>query len=445
MNAMPTRATQHRSSVSGWLRSLSWGFCLAAWIMPTVLAAAPVLGLEELLRIGLNENLSVLAARDQVEAARSTAEIARAYPNPEISGQSGRGQERDTLNPVSGFVYSISLNQPIEYPAVRNARIDAADANVLSVDAGRQAFEDEAVARIKLAYYDVLRRQAEASAAMEDLQLTQQIRDRIALRHGVGESPKFDLITAETELLNAQKTHDAAVLRVQQVRANLRIAVGRALPEGVEIGGELPKAIGLPSLASLQQELADRNPDLQRGDAERVAAEHRLDLEKSQRLPKISLLAQHDVDPTLSSSRAGLALTIPLWDWRSGQVAQAQAELSRARNMAASRRLMLSDSLEASYNQYKIASNQVAMLENHLLAQAAEAQRIAEAAYRYGERGILDWLNAQRTYRAARSELITARYELAAVSVEIDRLRSRPALDLTHASPTQTLPMPTLP
>jgi cobalt-zinc-cadmium efflux system outer membrane protein len=277
------------------------------------------------------------------------------------------------------------------------------------------------------------------------LQLTQQIRDRVALRHGVGESPKFDLITAETELLNAQKTHDAAMLRVQQVRANLRMAVGRFLPEGVEIRGELPKVVELPSLAQLQQELADRNPDLQRGDAERIAAEHRLDLEKSQRLPKISLLAQHDVDPTLSSSRAGVALTIPLWDWRSGQVAQAQADLSRSRNMAASRRLMLSDSLEASYNQYKIASNQVSMLENQLLAQAAEAQRIAEAAYRYGERGILDWLNAQRTYRAARNELITARYELAAVSVEIDRLRSRPALSPTPALPTHPPQMPTLP
>ena len=419
--------------------------CLVVWTFPTALSAAPELGLNDLLRIGLSENPSVLAARDQVEAARGNAEIARAYPNPEITGQSGHGQERDTLTPLSGSVYSISLNQPIEYPTVRNARIDAAEANVLSVDAGRQAFEDEAAARIKLAYYDLLRRQAEEGAALEDLQLTQQIRDRVALRHGVGESPKFDLITAETELLNARKTHDAAMLRVQQVRANLRMAVGRALPEGVEIRGELPRIVVLPSLAELQQELVDRNPDLQRGDAERAVAEHRLDLEKSQRLPKISLLAQHDVDPTLASSRAGVALTIPLWDWRSGQVAQAQADLSRSRNLAASRRLMLSESLEASYNQYKIASNQVSMLENQLLAQAAEAQRIAEAAYRYGERGILEWLNAQRTYRAARNELITARYELAAVSIEIDRLRSMPALNTTPATLTHPAQIPTLP
>ncbi len=386
MNTMPTRQTQRRFPGRGRRGGLSLLLCLAAWIFPAVLSGAPMLGLDDLLRIGLSENPSVLAARDQVESARGNAEIARAYPNPEITGQSGHGQERDTLAPLSGSVYSITLNQPIEYPMVRNARIDAADANVLSADAGRQSFEDEAAARIKLAYYDFLRREAEEKAALEDFQLTQQIRDRIALRYNVGESPKFDLITAETELLNAQKMHNTSVLRVQQARANLRMAVGSALPAGLEIRGELPSVIVLPPLAELQQELADRNPDLQRGEAERTAAEHRLDLEKSQRLPRIALMAQHDVDPTLASSRAGVALTIPLWDWRSGQVSQARADLSRSRNMAASRRLMLSESLEATYSLYQIASNQVSLLENQLLGQAAAAQGIAEAAYRYGAR-----------------------------------------------------------
>jgi len=49
---------------------------------------------------------------------------------------------------------------------------------------------------------------------------------------------------------------------------------------------------------------------------------------------------------------------------------------------------------------------------------------IAEAAYRFGERGFLDVLDAQRVYRAARNELIVARYELAQAWVEIERWRS---------------------
>ncbi|MDE2343316.1 MAG: TolC family protein [Betaproteobacteria bacterium] len=397
--------------------------------------AAPTLNLDDLLRLGLSANPAVLAARDQVAAAQGMAEAARAFPNPEISGQSGRGQEREVPDPHSGAVYSIALNQPLEYPMVRTPRIEAADASLRAADEARQSFENDTAAAIKLAYYDLLRRQAEATAAQEDLQLTQQIRDNIALRHSTGESPKFDLITAETELLNARKNRDMAVLRVRQARASLRQAVGKPIPEEAQVTGELPSKVTLPPLATLQEELGARNPELLRTEAESRAAESRVDLEKAQRLPKISLLAQHDVDPTLSSSRVGMAVTIPIWDRRSGQVMQAQAELSRVRNLLDSQRLSLSESLAATYGRFQIASSQVDMLEHELLAQAAAAQKIAEAAYRYGERGILDWLNAQRTYRAARNELITARYDLAAVTVEIDRIRAQPVSTSVSSKP----------
>ncbi|WP_416384102.1 TolC family protein, partial [Parvimonas sp. M13] len=48
--------------------------------------------------------------------------------------------------------------------------------------------------------------------------------------------------------------------------------------------------------------------------------------------------------------------------------------------------------------------------------------KVAEAAYRFGERGILEVLDAQRTFRAVRNELISARYDLVNAVAEIERL-----------------------
>ena len=137
-------------------------------------------------------------------------------------------------------------------------------------------------------------------------------------------------------------------------------------------------------------------------------------------------------------------MTVPLWDFKSGQISQARAELSSANHQLAAQKLTLSESLEVTYRLYQIASKQVDPLENHVLAQASAAQRIAEAAYRYGERGILEWLDAQRTYRAARNELINARYELATVTVEIDRLRSIASDTAAPTSPTESTTLPRL-
>jgi cobalt-zinc-cadmium efflux system outer membrane protein len=411
--------------------------CAVVFGISQPVQAGPALSLDQLIGIGLNENAYVLASRDQVAAARGDATIARAYPNPDIGGQLGRSKERNTLTPISGQVYNITMAQPIEIPMVRSARIDAADEIVKATDANRQSFEDDTVARIKLAYYELLRRMAETAASDEDLALTQQIRDRIALRHQVGESPKFDLIRAETEMLNARKNNDAARLRVEQARANLRLAVGHPLPEGWNVQGNLPTSIKLPPKEALKAELLARNPVLMKTEAEQRAAEHRLSMEKSMRLPKIALIAEREVDPTQQYARGGLVMTIPLWDWRSGQISKAKAELSSSRHQLNAQRLSFSEALEATYQLYQIASNQVRVLETELLSQAAAAQRIAESAYRYGERGILEWLDAQRTYRAARNELIAARFDLATVSVEIDRLRS-----ISHLPPEQSTQSP---
>lgn len=406
--------------------------------------AGPALNLDELIQIGLNENSYVLASREQVSAAKGDATAARAYPNPEVGGQLGRSKERNTLTPVAGQIYNIAMAQPIEIPMVRSARIDAADEIVKATDANRQSFEDDTVARIKLAYYELLRREAEATAAQEDLELTLQIRDRIALRHRVGESPRFDLIRADTEMLNARKNFDAAKLRVEQSRANLRMAVGHPLPEGWSVRGNLPNKITLPPKEKLKAELLAQNPVLMKTEAEQRAAEHRLSMEKSMRLPKISLIAEREVDPTQQYARGGLVMTIPIWDQRSGQISKARAEVTSARHQLNAQRLSFSESLEATYQLYQIASNQVQVLESELLSQAAAAQRIAESAYRYGERGILEWLDAQRTYRAARNELIAARFDLATVAVEIDRLRSISNQSQPVTSPSQNPQLPDL-
>ena len=68
------------------------------------------------------------------------------------------------------------------------------------------------------------------------------------------------------------------------------------------------------------------------------------------------------------------------------------------------------------------SATQVAALESGIVRQAEAALKVAEAAYRFGERGILDYLDAQRVYRAARGDLITARFELRSADIEIARL-----------------------
>lgn len=366
---------------------------------------------------------SLAAARAAVEAGRAQVITAGAYPNPEVEFLAGRTRAR-APGATTGSVQSLEITQRIDNPWQREARIDAAGFALNVREAERRSFENDLLARLDQRFYELLRREAELRAAREDLGLAEQIRSRVAVRVQTGESPRYELIKADTELLNAQKSAEGAALRVSQARAGLRALVSPALPAEFAVEGSLATSPVVPSLDSLRAEVLARNPELARSQAEVRRAERQLELERLRRHPELAVKVAEERDSEIRDSRLGVILSVPLWDRRQGPVAEAGALLSRSRSEQAGQELALTQALEGAYRQYEIARTQVNALENGIIREAEAALKVAEAAYRFGERGILDYLDAQRVFRAARNELISARYELQLAVIEIERLRA---------------------
>lgn len=387
--------------------------------------AQPVYDLPRLEGLAMESSHAVLAARDQVTAARYAVDSAAAFPNPELEYLGGTARARSPGgNP--GDAQSVTLTQPLDLPWRRAARIGGAEAALAATTAATQGFEADLLARLRVRYFDVLRRQADLKNAREDVQLMDSVRSRIALRVETGDAPRFELIKADAEALNAQKTAQAAGFRVEQARSLLRQTVGGGLPADFMLSGQLADVPDLLALDGLRQELGQNSPELARARAETVRAQRQLDLERSQRWPNVALKASVDEDPDIRTSKFGVVISIPLWDRRRGPVGEAAAQLSRARYELAAQEFSLGQGLEVAYQQYEIAQAQVTALESGIVRQAESALKVAEAAYRFGERGFLEVLDAQRVYRAARVELIAARFELASAWVEIERLRASP-------------------
>lgn len=76
----------------------------------------------------------------------------------------------------------------------------------------------------------------------------------------------------------------------------------------------------------------------------------------------------------------------------------------------------------------EIASLRVQALREGVVKDAEAALRVAQAAYQFGERGILDVLDAQRVLRSARADLLQARFQVQAARIELDTLAGRHAV-----------------
>lgn len=390
---------------------------------PAVVPAGQAYSLAALRELARAAHPSLAAARALVDAGAAQVTTAGAYPNPDVEFLAGRTHARQP-GVVGGAARSLSVTQRIDNPWQREARIAAAEFGLEARQAERLAFENDLLARLDQRFFEVLRRMAEVRAAEEDLHLAEQIRAKVAVRVETGESPRYELIKADTEWLNAQKAAESAALRVAQARGALRALVGGDLPPDFRLDGALTDAVSVPSLEVLRAEVLARNPDIRRSEAEVRRAERQLDLERLRRQPDVALKVAGDQDRDMTDTRVGVVVSVPLWDRRRGPIAEAGALLVKSRSELSGQQLALTQALESAYRQYEIASNQVAALESGILREAEAALKVAEAAYRFGERGILDYLDAQRVFRAARNELIFARYEVQLAVIEIERLRA---------------------
>ncbi len=397
---------------------------LSAWAADT-----QTYSVEQLIDLGMANNQTVLAAESGVVAAQAGIQTARAFPNPELEVMTGKVRARQP-GVAEGSSLMMGVIQRLDLPNVRNAREGVAQSSVAYAAGEKTVITSEVRARIKLAYFNVLRRQEEFKAAQENNDLVQQIFNRVKVRVETGEAPRYELIKAETELLNVQRGLQAAKLRVTQAKTALSREVGGALPNEFNVADYSVQRLVLAS-TDLKSAVAN-NPYLRLSQADLARAQKQLVLERNLRTPDVSIRADWDREPDINAARIGVQVTLPLWNQRQGPINVAAAQLAQARNRYDALDYNVKHTIITALNEYEIATTQVSALEEGVMRQAEAALKVAEAAYRYGERGILDYLDAQRVYRTTRNDLIAARYEQGAALVELERYT---ALNLEGTAP----------
>ena len=120
-----------------------------------------------------------------------------------------------------------------------------------------------------------------------------------------------------------------------------------------------------------------------------------------------------------------MSIPIPVWDRRQGPIGEAVAVMQQAALAREQTRLTLLGDLEINYQRLLVARQQIAAFEGGLIRQAESALQVAEAAFKFGERGFLEVLDAQRVLRAIRADFLNARFEKQSALVELERLTAR--------------------
>ena len=382
--------------------------------------------LDRIIDLALERNPAILGAKSVIEQNEGMRTQAGAYPNPTIGGQTGSGTLRDPSTGPRVTEYGMTLHQTVEWPGMRAARQDAAEAGLAGATVGLDEAKLNLVAEVKQAFYELLLAERTVDLLQQNLEIVQEVARIVKARVRSGEGPQFELVKAEVEVLKAKQEMTKAknVVRVKLV--GLDTLTSGALGPRYQVQGDFRSLRDRLDPEQMVTRDPSQHPVLRRQGKLIEQAESTVSKERQARVPNVTLFGGYARETGREGMVAGVSLPTPLWYRQQGHIATAlgtqrkeEAELIRARND-------LIRAINQHTREAETAQDQITVYEEGLLKQAQEALRIAQLSFRQGASSLLDVLDAQRVQRQITVDYNLARFELSLALTRFERAVGAP-------------------
>lgn len=408
--------------MKGFRPSISVVLFLMIFLIPGFVTAEEkkVFTLDELLSAATDANPSAAVFKANLEASRGEAISASAYPNPEIDLEVGRGKSVETGE--SKGEYSLGIGQSLEWPSKRQFRKKAAKASVEALEKELDDFRLQLRAEVKKAFFQLLKDKKVLETARENSKIAGELLKTVELKVKAGEAPEFELIKAKVEVLRADKELKRAGNTIASSKAILNGLLGNTLKDDFDVDGVFKVPERKYELQELLSTAIEKHPLALKAKKDAEAKGYYLEREKASVFPDVTVKGFFNKELDKDSYGVGLSVPIPFWYQRKGEIATASAEKTRAEAEVYRTKVELTKSITEEHQNYTIALDQIEAFEEGLLKEAQEALRIAEFSYRQGESGLLDYLDAQRVYRAILIEYYLSLFELESSLAALERV-----------------------
>lgn len=377
--------------------------------------------LPDILGLAVQHNPTLVGAEGLIKQSHGQQIAAGAYPNPSITGIAGRGAIRDPSTGTHVTERTFTVEQPLEWTAKRQARQEAADAGVAGANAALEETRLTVLADVKVAFYHLLFAQRDVELAAQNVTSVEEVLRTVHARVAAGEATSFDSMKAGVEVQKAKKEVARANSTLLVAKARLNALTAGSLGKDFSVQGDFdtPKQ-GLNADGLAAQALA-QHPAVRRLSKLAEQADHMLRFEREARVPNVSVIGSYHREAGDESVTAGLAVPLPLWYRRQGEIQSALG----AKHRADAERVRAKQELEQAIIQHtqevRTAQEQLSLFETGLLKQAEQTLIMARTSFRHGAASLLDVLDAQRVSRQTQLEYAQVRADLSIALARLER------------------------
>ena len=388
---------------------------------------APVrITLDDAVRLAVAHNHALAAARTTILQSQAQEVTANLRPNPVLLADA---QFLPIFNPNrwtaeytdQNAQFDLGVSYLFERGQKRQHRLQAAkDQTAITIS---QVADNERTLTFNVAsgYVAVLLAEDNLALARQDLLSFQSTVDISDARFKAGDISEGDYLKIKLQLLQFQTDVSQAELARVQALVTLRQLLGyESVPADYDVAGMLEYSPVKTTMDEAVAMAAGNRPDL-RAAIQGVAAAHSqydLAVANGKRDPTVTMLYTHTAG--MGSASTFFNMEMPIFSRNQGEIARTLHAVTQAEELRRVAEETVEGDVAGAYA--GVASNDrvVRLYRSGYLDEAKLSRDISEYAYKRGAASLLDFLDAERSYRATQ---LAYRQTLASYMLAVEQLR----------------------
>jgi cobalt-zinc-cadmium efflux system outer membrane protein len=382
--------------------------------------------LDDAIDLALKHNHSLQAARTTILQNQAAEITANLRPNPVflIDEQympffSPHAFTSDYIDQTA--VYDLGLSYLIERGKKREHRLEAAKDQTSVTSAQVDDNARTLTFNVGAQFISALLAQSELELAQKDLASFQQTVDISQATFNAGSMSGADLLKIKIQLLQFQMDVSAARLARVQALASLRQLLGyESVPESYEVVGDLeykPVKLGEDDLKALA--LRSR-PDLRAAQLGVTAAQSQFTLAQANGKKDLGVTFTYNHLGGVNTGSLFFNIQMPIFDRNQGEIARTRYAITQSQELSSEQASIALTDVTNSYEGLRTNDEVVSLYQSGYLKEAEDSRDISQYAYQHGATSLLDFLDAERSYRATE---LAYRQSLANYMTSLEQLR----------------------
>ena len=393
----------------------------------TASGQAPVrITLEEAVQLAIAHNHSLKAARTTIPQSQALEITANLRPNPVLLADaqfipifSPNQLNADTINQTSQF--DLGISYLIERGGKRQHRLQAARDQTAVTQSLVTDAERGLTFSVASQFVNALLADANLQLALEDLKSFQSTVDISGERYRAGDISQGDYLKIKLQLLQFQTDVSTAKLAKVQALASLRELLGYdAVPADYDVAGDLAYQSLTFKEEDLEAMALRQRPDLRAAQQGVTAAKSQYSLAQANGKRDVGLTFDYSHVGGISGATGFFSMEIPIFNRNQGEIARTRYAIDQSQETATAASEIVMTDVKNAYEGVQANDQVVRLYRSGYLDQAKESRDISEYAYKRGAASLLDFLDAERSYRATQ---LAYRQSLASYMLALEQLR----------------------